>query len=426
MHGTRRGRAAARSLTMVAALAALLAGCQRGTDAVATAEVADAAPPGRNTEVSFGADGQMVVIENGVQVPAEQALSQAPPAGPMPAPLDTSQLVPVQIIDPQGFGQPVVVASLQIPAGWQATGGVQWIDANCVGNMSQLAWTAIAPDSLTAVEIMPGYTWQVQGTQIDMNPCPVAAYRSLREMMEATLRNVRPGAHVLEYQDLPDKARDAEAGAQAAGGPPQGIQARYEAGRMLVSYAKDGVAMREVLQASAVFSQAQGNIVGAVNSITASRAPAGRLDFGLVERLAQTMQPNDQWGRMMIERKRRTMEEFAGRQRRQIDEWHNRQMALINARGAADRHAIRMRTNQEVAGIYGAIAANTSATNDTIHRRALEATGSYNTYAGAGGEPVKVSIHSGDNVFQRSDGTVFTTDSPYYQPTDATRLERVP
>ena len=103
-------------------------------------------------------------------------------------------------------------------------------------------------------------------------------------------------------------------------------------------------------------------------------------------------------------------------------------MAIINARGAADRAAIRMRSNQEVAGIYGAIAANTSATNDAIHRRTLEGVGEYNSYAGTDGSTVQSSIHGGARVFQdnANPNAAYSTNDPYHDPAGATELERIP
>lgn len=412
MDRTGKGSRATRGIAVVSllAMAIALAACQRGEATPGAGPM-----PGGDAGSASGGDASA----------ADAMAAGTAVAGTPVPPLDTRQLQPAEIVDRGVAPQPMVAARLQVPAGWQAMGGIEWVDAYCVGNMMQVAWSAIAPDSVTAIEILPGYTWQVSGTELQTSPCPVAQYRSLREMMTATLHNVRPGAHIVEWQDMPDKVREAEQKAAANGGPMNGARVRYEAGRMLVSYARDGVAMRETMQATAMFSEMQGNVLGSVGSITASRAPSGRLDLGLVDRLSPSFQPDPQWVQLMLAKQKRIMEDHARGVHRQIDEWHNRQMALINARGAADRHAIRMRTNSEVAGIYSQIAANTSATNDTIHRRALEATGEYNTYAGAGGEPVKVSIHAGQNVFQRNDGTVFATDNPYYQPSDATQLEQV-
>ena len=192
-------------LAVIAAFA--LAGCQQGgvAGALPSAELATQAMAGQT----------MPTVDAPVQA--------AQPAG-MPPPLDTSRMQPAQIIDGSGFGQQMVAADVQIPAGWQTVGGVTWNDAtNCIANQLQLGWSAMGPDSLTAVEILPGFHWQVAGTEIQMNPCPTAPWRSTREFLEATVQRTRPGARVLGYERLADVEQQM---AQSAQGNPQAQRCR--------------------------------------------------------------------------------------------------------------------------------------------------------------------------------------------------------
>ena len=345
---------------------------------------------------------------------------------PMPPPLDTSRMQTAQIIDGNGFGQPMLAAVVQIPAGWEAVGGISWHDAtNCIANQMQLGWSAVAPDSLTAIEILPGFNWQVAGTEIQMNPCPSAPYRSTREFLMATVQRTRPGAQVLQYESLPELEQQM---AQAAQGNPQ-AQTRHDAGRLLIAYPKDGVMMHEALTAAVTFSSSQGNVVAGTGTINALRAPAGRLDRELAQRIAGSIQPDPQWMQAMQQRSMASLHRYSTAQRNSINDWHNRQMAIINARGAADRAAIRMRTNQEVAGIYGAIAANSSATNDRMQARTIAGINEVNNYAGTDGNTVQASIHGGNRVFQDTSnpGNVYSTDAPYAQPPSGyVELQRQP
>ncbi len=345
---------------------------------------------------------------------------------PMPPQLDTSRMQQVQIIDRNGFAQPMVAADVQVPAGWQTVGGVSWNDAtNCIANQLQIGWSAMAPDSLTALEILPGFNWQVQGTQIQMNPCPAAPFRSTREFLEATVQRTRPGARVLDYQQLPEVERKM---AQSGSQNPQ-ARVRHDAGRLLIGYTnRDGVEMREMLSAAVSFSEMQGNVVAGTATIHSLRAPHGRLDFELTQRIADSMKPNMQWMEAMKQRSMANLQRYTNDQRSSINDWHNRQMAIINARGAADRHALRMRTNQEVAGIYNAVATNTSATNDAMHRRSVDGINEVNRYAGTDGSQVLSSIHGGNRVFQDDNvpGNAYSTNDPYHSPTNATELERIP
>ncbi len=275
------------------------------------------------------------------------SMDQAQPSA-MPPALDTSTMQPAQIIDSNGFGQPMVAADLQIPAGWQTVGGVTWNDGtNCIGNQMQVSWSAIAPDSLTAVEILPGFNWQVAGTEMQMNPCPAAPYRSTREFLEATVQRTRPGARMLDYQDQPEIAQQVEQAARAAqanGQQRMQGQARTDAGRLLIAYTKDGVEMREVLSAVVSFTELQGNVVGGTTTISSIRGPNNRLDMELGKRIGASMRVNPQWLEARNQRSMASLQRSSNAQRSSINDWHNRQMSIINARGAADRAAIRMRT----------------------------------------------------------------------------------
>lgn len=354
---------------------------------------------------------------------------------PQPPPLDTSRLVTAEIMDQAGFGRAVPAWRVQIPAGWQTTGGVVWNDAaNCHSNMVQTAWSAIGPDSLSVIELMPNFGWQVQGTQIQTDPCPVAPFRSAREFLQAAAKQSRPEARVLDYMDRPEWVQEAERNSERAMRETgmnlsPGQTRRFEAGSLLLAFEKDGIEMREMLSTVVNFTQLNGNISAVATGVVSYRAPNDRLDLKLIDRILGTAEQDKQWQAMAMPRLKQNIERYFSGQRRKIDEWHSRQMAIINARGMADRHAIRMRGNREVAGIYNQIAANTSATSDRMHRRGLEAIGEYNTHAGVQGTQVQSSIHGGSQVFQSTQdpSRAYSTDEPYPNPPDDyVELQRVP
>ena len=340
---------------------------------------------------------------------------------PMPPPLDTGRMQPAEIRDSNGM----VASRVQIPAGWQTAGGVTLVETSCASNMVKLGWSAIGPDSLTVVELMPGFNWQVQGTQNPMSPCPVAPFRSVREFIAATVQETRPGARILDFQKQPQLEQQA---AQAANGQGGG-QVQYDGGRMLIAYDKDGVEMREVLIAVLALTDAGGSTMGSVGSMYSIRAPEGRLDMELPMRIAQSMQPNPEWMRMLQQRMMAAMRGYHDDQSRRISDWHSRKMAMINAKGMADRQAIRMRANQDVANTYSAIAANTSATNDRMHATSMGGVREVDNYRGVDGGVVENSIHGGARVFQNTGtpGNAVSTDDPYAQPASGyAELERIP
>ncbi len=343
--------------------------------------------------------------------PMQAMQPQRPAVAP---PLDTRSMQAAQILDLGISNPPTVAIQLQIPAGWSPVGGITWNDQTpCGGNQVQVNWIALAPDSLTAVEVLTGFTWQVAGTEQQFNPCPVAPLRSAREFLEAMARNLRPDAQLVGYQDVAPKPPTANEPP-----PAPGAQVRKEGGRLHIAYSDNGIAMEEILSTTVTFSSMQGSVMGGAGMVDALRAPAGRLDVGLLNRIGASAQTNPQWLAAVNERVRQSVERHHAGVTAKIDDWHNREMATINARGMAERHAIRMRTNQEVANIYSSIAANTSATNDGIHRRSLEAIGEYNTFNGTNGTTVQNSIHNGQRVFQDTNNpnNTFSTNQPYFNP----------
>jgi uncharacterized protein YbdZ (MbtH family) len=357
-------------------------------------------------------DGGMLASAPGAAAGAVQDLAP----GQLP-PLRTDNLQQVQIVDSKGFQQPMVAATVQIPAGWQTVGGIDWNDSTtCIANQLQVAWTAIAPDSLTALEIMPGFSWQVAGTEIQFNPCPSAPYRSTRELLEATVQRARPGARVLDYQRMPEVEQKMTQMAQAQGNPQ--VQLRPDAGRLLVGYQQDGVEMREMFTAAVTFSQSQGNLVGGTGMIHAARAPNNRLDFSLTERISNSMQPDPQWMEAMKQRSMANMQRVDQAQKNSINDWSRRQSAITAAKGMADRHAIRMRGNQQVADIYSGIAKNTGDTSDRMQQRAVAAINEVNNYTGVDGGRVTSSIHGGNRVYQDTGNpdSAYSTDAPYHSP----------
>ncbi len=397
------------------ALVALIAGCSQQAQ---TQDPGQWQAQGPQSAGGFSQSG----------MPMDQAQQSA-----MPPALDTSTMQSAQVIDNNGFGQPMVAAELQIPAGWQAVGGVTWNDGtDCIGNQMQVSWSAIAPDSLTAVEILPGFNWQVAGTEMQMNPCPAAPYRTTREFLEATVQRTRPGARMLDYQDQPEIAQQVTQAARAAqenGQQRMQGQARTDAGRLLIAYTKDGVEMREVLSAVVSFTELQGNVVGGTATINSIRGPNNRVDMALGKRIGDSMRANPQWLEAKNQRSMASLQRSSDAQRSSINDWHNRQMSIINARGAADRAAIRMRGNQEVAGIYNAIAANTSATSDSMHKQTMSGVKEVNNYAGVDGGTVQSSIHGGNQVFQdtANPGNAYSTDAAYPDPPSGyVELEREP
>jgi hypothetical protein len=331
-----------------------------------------------------------------------------------------------EIIDHRGFGGPLPAATAEIPVKWRTEGGVDWDRAtHCVANQVRLQWRASAPDDRQALELMHGFSWQIQGASIPTNPCPVLPLSTTRDFLQAVVQQRRQGARILEYRDRPDIA---EAAARAAPPVQAGqlpVQQRQDAGQLFIAWQAGGQIYHEVLSATVAFTAMGSSVMGSTGMVLAQRAPAGQLNVALGDQFAKTLKINPHWMAMARESTGSAERRFSEDQRRRIASWHASEMARINAQGAADRAAIRADTAREVGRINAQTYANTQATNDRIHRRTMEGIGEYNTYRDSSGQQVRSSIHGGDRVLRNPDGTYTSTRDPYYRPPGSEELQRV-
>lgn len=351
-------------------------------------------------------------------------------AGMLPSPAAAQQSASgfqaAEIIDHRGFGSPLPAATAEIPAKWRTEGGVDWNrGTNCVANQMRLQWRASAPDDRQALELMHGFSWQVQGASIPMNPCPVLPLSTTRAFLQAVVQQRRQGARILEYRDRPDIAEAAARAAPPANAGQQQMRQRQDSGQLFIAWQASGQTYHEVLSATVAFTEVGGTVMGGTALVLAQRAPAGQLNVALGEQFMKSLKVNPHWMAMARESTSSAERRFSEDQRRRIASWHATEMARINAQGAADRAAIRAETAREVGRINAQTYANTQATNDRIHRRTMEGIGEYNTYRDSSGRQVRSSIHGGDRVLRNPDGTYTSTRDPYYRPPGSEELQRV-
>jgi len=312
----------------------------------------------------------------------------------------------IEIVDRLGFDRPMPVGRIDVPANWRAEGGVNWDDTtNCAANQIKFQWRAVAPDGVAAIELMPGYAWQTPSAFIQMNPCPVERIASAQDFLGMAVRAMRPGARVTDYRERTDLS------AQARRHDRQGY--RTQVGEMTIAYAVRGVPVEEVLSAMVSLSGSAGN----VGYVVGWRAAAGKLDRAAFERMRGSFKGNMDYAKAMGQRGMNAVNRHSQAQSAAISQWHNQRMAEINAKGAADRAAIRARGNAETNAIYADTARGTSAANDRMYDSNLRALKEETTWSNPStGEVVQGSIHGGERVLQLDDGSYARTSDPYYNP----------
>ena len=314
-----------------------------------------------------------------------------------------------------GMGSPIAAITADIPAGWKTRGGIAWNErSRCMATGLRFEWSATSPDGTQAVELIPGFSWQLRGNALQMNPCPVAPIGSAEQYLRAVAAELYPGATVTGYVDLTS---------QLAAPPPPTVPnmvARNEAGRIELAYALDGRKVRETLQTLVGFTDLAANgfvsKMGLASYVLVVRGTADRFDDTLGDRVSKSLVPNRDWFQAVSERGRQIIEAQSAEQRAEISRWHNQRMAEISAKGAADRHAIRMNTIREVGQINTAGWKSRQASLDRQHRGAIDSIREVSRYADTStGRVVELSNHY-NHGFRTSSGAYVATDDPNFNP----------
>lgn len=238
------------------------------------------------------------------------------------------RLKQIKIMDTQGFGQPVEVARLLIPADWRAEGGVTWdgTQMRCPMNIIKIQFRATAPDGVTGIEFSPGHMWQsasdssmlqilrqqaAAGAGCDVGP-PSGAVDFLRQLVVPRLR---PSARVTGSEPLPAVTQAKQTLLAQTYGPM--VQAGYvrsyraDAASVRVTYTQNGQSTEESMSTTvisvamasantAALMQGQVNMSAATytmvsEGVFSTRFPAGKFDNKLAATIVASIRPNPQY-----------------------------------------------------------------------------------------------------------------------------------
>jgi hypothetical protein len=322
-----------------------------------------------------------------------------------------------QIVDPNGFGRPMTALTLLIPAGWTSSGSVVWQQnqQGCGKAGTHFAWRADSPDGVSAIELMPEESWggnnlPPMGMQL---PCPNVTITTVKDYLRWLVERTRPGARILDYRDRPDIAKPLEAFNSVQPSVGGEIRNWVQSGEVLLAYGHGGRDMRETISITVLFSlnRMQGVMPGEIReflTISAQtpycvRAPHGQLDFYFAEAVRLSLKFDPQWRANMNE--------------------HTRTMAGISAKGAADRHAIRMDTMREIETMRNQGVANRQASLDRSHGDFVNVTrGVENFIDTTSNERIELPNNS-QHAWRLKDDTYILTDDPNFDPNRDLKLE---
>lgn len=352
-----------------------------------------------------------------------QTAARDPALQPATARMEASAAMPpgairvqkADIIDQTGFGRPMVAATTMIPVGWQAQGGVLWIEnvSGCGKKTPHFAWRATSPDGMSAMEILPEENWYGTNQHIAGMPqqaCPNIQIQTAKEYIHTWVQYNRPGARVLDYRDRHDSVAemDKQLKLMLQQQPPlPGIEMRQwvEGGQVLIAYNRQGTEMRELIGIPIIFtlSRMQGVMPGEIAEYLtlyslpgfAMRAPDGQLDLKMAEMLRKAGHPNPQWQAKMAQ--------------------HYNKMSQINTRGAMDRSKIISQTYSEINAMQHDSWKKRNTSDDYLQRERVETIRGTETYNDTSGGTIELD-NTYKHAWQLNDGSYVLTDNPSFNP----------
>lgn len=213
----------------------------------------------------------------------------------------------VEIIDTNGFEQPMPASFAFIPVGWQAHGGVQWGRQFACTNGFNYNWRAQSPDGLQTVAVLPQQKWETNnyGAAPSTPGCPSAAITSIQQYLQQVVAGMRPDASVMDYRPRPDLAAKLQHFNQVTPSAMGEMRTWVESGEAMFGWSEQGRSMRGVVAASAVFSLMRNNALGAGQTMEAltgfvfpgfiATAPERQLNLQFTEAIRQSFLPNPAW-----------------------------------------------------------------------------------------------------------------------------------
>ncbi len=218
--------------------------------------------------------------------------------------------------------------TVHIPAGWKFTGMLERV-GGCHGTLvpaDGLAFTALSPDNVTAIEKLPGTSWGwTSDGASGANPrCkPVKISSASEYLLNIALPNLRPDAKNISLVPFTPQMKDglAKANQQAQSQAPQGMKATVDAARVRLQYALKGKPVEEILFVivrcqeidmpaySMLHRAAQQRHTCSSPGIAIRRAPQGRLD-PLIGKELPPPEIDSQWDQEIQQRMRQQFAEW--------------------------------------------------------------------------------------------------------------------
>ena len=248
------------------------------------------------------------ILSNAAAAPQTRLAQATKPAkaSPRGLPANALRVQRIDIIDRNGFEQPMPASSGLIPVGWQAQGGVQWGQQHACTNGYNVDWVARSPDGLQSIAVLPQYRWETNnyGAGASTPGCGSAQIQSVQQYLVGLVSRLRPGARPTGYRPRPDLAAKFAHLNMSTPSAMGEMRTWVESGEAQFSYDEQGREMRGVALATAIFSLSRmsGMGMGSMDALTGfalpafvATAPQAQFKPRFIEAMRQSFLPNPAW-----------------------------------------------------------------------------------------------------------------------------------
>lgn len=313
------------------------------------------------------------------------------------------------IIDPTGFGQPVVAGTLFIPHGWQASGGIEWDKKHSCVNGYALNWQALAPDGSMGLAALPQQQWEWNATgKAGRIGCGISQIGDAQAYLRAVAKQQVPNAKILRFKHRADLEQAEAANLGETNNGFQYIKKSASGGQLFLEFdGPQGQRMRGSIMAVLLITYIRtgGDGYGpAIESWTGFAAPtfaswalADRYDPDVFEALRKTYVDNPPWLQLITA--------------------HNTRMGQIERDGIMKRAAISSAANRDISRIINDTWQNQQQSSDLRMREFVEHLRDVETFTDteAPGGTVELS-NAYDHAWKLEDGTYVLTSDPSFNP----------
>ena len=349
---------------------------------------------------------------DGLTVEAEKTGPNSQTSKDAAAGKNAVRIAPAAIVDWHGFQQPMVAATMFIPYGWEAEGGIAWGQQYACTNGYAYNWRAKSKDDTQGVVILPQQRWEWNAAgKPGKIGCSIANIDSVATYIDTILREVRSDARIVKQYPRKDLEQQyAQLNSESETGF-QYTRTRLHAGEALIEFSENGTDMRGIVTAAVLFTYIRTgggnygvtveNYIGYALPTYVAYAPAPVFNPAFFDGLRRSFTPDPQWEKAIS--------------------GHNTTIDRINREGIMKRAEITRQTADEIRELNQQAWDRQQRSADRRLREFSEYIRDVETYDDPQSDLGQVELDSGyAHAWRLDDGTYVLTNDHMFNPAKTT------